>query len=115
MLRPARAIATLDGAYELGLPVGQLALAADYNYRSGVGTEFDSASSLYRTIPATRVLNAAATWLVARMEWTVYGQNLINERIVSAISPDTYAPFQPGDALYLGRPRTVGLRVKVSF
>jgi hypothetical protein len=49
------------------------------------------------------------------MEWSLYGQNLINERIVSAISPDVYRPFQPGDVLYLGRPRTIGLRARVSF
>jgi outer membrane receptor protein involved in Fe transport len=110
-----RTIATLDGAYELGLPTGHLALAADYNYRGEVGTEFDTASSLYRTIPATRVLNAAATWVIALTEWSLYAQNLTNGRIVSAISPNGYAPFQPGDALYLGRPRTIGLRAKVSF
>jgi outer membrane receptor protein involved in Fe transport len=110
-----RTIATLDGAYDLSLPAGRLAIAADYNYRSEIGTEFDTASSLYRTIPATRVLNAATTWIIANMEWTLYGQNLTNARIVSAISPNGYAPFQPGDALYLGRPRTIGLRGKVSF
>ncbi len=110
-----RTIATLDGAYELGLPAGRLALAADYNYRSEVGTEFDTASSLYRSIRATRVLNSASTWVIANMEWTLYGQNLTNARIVSAISPNGYPPFQPGDVLYLGRPRTIGLRARVSF
>jgi outer membrane receptor for monomeric catechols len=110
-----RAIATLDGTYELSLPAGHLAFVADYNYRSQMGTEFDSASSLYRSIPATRVLNAATSWVVKNMEWSLHGQNLTNERIVSAISPDVYRPFQPGDALYLGRPRTIGLRAKVSF
>ncbi len=110
-----RTIATLDGAYELRLPLGHLAIAADYNYRSRVGTEFDTASSLYRVIPATRVLDAAMTWVVKNMQWAAYGQNLLNERIVSAVSPNGYAPFQPGDALYLGRPRTIGLRARVSF
>jgi len=110
-----RTIATLDGTYEFSLPAGHLVLAADYNYRSQVGTEFDTASSLYRSIPATRVLNAAPTWVVENMELSLYGQNIINERIVSAISPDVYRPFQPGDALYLGRPRTIGLRARVSF
>jgi outer membrane receptor protein involved in Fe transport len=70
---------------------------------------------LYRSIPATRVLDVAASWVVANMEWSLYGQNLINERIESAISPDVYRPFQPGDVLYLGRPRTIGLRARVSF
>jgi outer membrane receptor protein involved in Fe transport len=110
-----RSIATLDGTYEISLPAGQLALAADYNYRSQVGTEFDTASSLYRSIPASRVLNAATTWVVENTEWSLFGQNIINERIVCAISPDVYRPFQPGDVLYLGRPRTIGLRAKVSF
>ncbi len=110
-----RTIATLDGTYEIQLPVGHLALAADYNYRSEIGTEFDTASSLYRSIPATRVLNASATWVMANMEWSLFGQNLTNGRIVSAISPNGYAPFQPGDVLYLGRPRTIGLRSRLSF
>ncbi len=110
-----RTIATLDGAYELSLPAGHLTVAADYNYRSEVGTEFDTASSLYRSIPATRVLNAATTWVIANLQWSLYGQNLTNERIVSAISPDVYTPFQPGDVVYLGRPRTIGLRAKLSF
>ncbi len=110
-----RAIATLDAIYEWSLPGGHLELAADYNYRSAVGTEFDTASSLYRSIPSTRVLNAATTWVIANLEISLYGQNLTNERIVSAISPNIYPPFQPGDALYLGRPRTIGLRAGVSF
>ena len=110
-----RIIATLDGTYEVSLPAGRLALAADYNYRSQVGTEFDTASTLYRSIPSTRVLNAAATWVIAPMGYTLYGQNIANERIVSAISPNGYAPFQPGDVLYLGRPRTIGLKARVSF
>jgi outer membrane receptor protein involved in Fe transport len=110
-----RTILTLDAAYDLGLPLGHLTIAADYNYRSQVGTEFDTASSLYRVIPATRVLHGATTWFIKNMEWAVYGQNLLNERIVSAVSPNGYAPFQPGDALYLGRPRTIGLRARVSF
>ena len=99
----------------MSLPAGRLALAADYNYRSRVGTEFDTASTLYRSIPSTRVLNAAATWVIAPMGYTLYGQNIANERIVSAISPNGYAPFQPGDVLYLGRPRTIGLKARVSF
>jgi outer membrane receptor protein involved in Fe transport len=110
-----RTIATLDGAYEFEVSAGHLALAADYNYRSEIGTEFDTASNLYRSIPATRVLNASATWVIVNMEWSLFGQNLTNERIVSAISPNGYAPFQPGDVLYLGRPRTIGLRARLSF
>ncbi len=110
-----RTIVTLDGTYELALPAGHLLLAADDNYRSQMGTEFDTASSLYRSIPATRVLNAATSWVIGNVDWDLYGQNLLNERIVSAISPDVYSPFQPGDAQYLGRPRTIGLRARVSF
>jgi outer membrane receptor protein involved in Fe transport len=110
-----RIIVTLMGGYTWKPPVGDLALQADYNYRSHEGTEFDTSSPLYRQISATRVLNGALSWRISNTEWTLYGRNLANARIVSAIEPNTYAPFQPGDAVYLGRPRTIGLNAKVSF
>jgi outer membrane receptor protein involved in Fe transport len=110
-----RTIVTLMGGYTWKPPVGELALQADYNYRSYEGTEFDTSSPLYRHISATRVLDGALSWRISNTEWTLYGRNLTDARIVSAIEPNTYAPFQPGDAVYLGRPRTLGLKAKVSF
>ena len=110
-----RAIATLDATYAIPLPSGSLLLQADDEFHSREGTEFDTTGTLFRQLPSTRVLNAAGTWILGNTEWTLFARNLTNTPILSAIHANGYAPFQPGDIVYLQRPRTLGLKVKVSF
>jgi len=109
--------ASLQATYHRAFPIGNFLLTADFNHRGDVTTDFDATSSDFRTIPANNVLNAAATLQHGRFEWTVYGRNLTNERIIignnANVGPG--APYQPGDLLYIGRPLTVGLKVGVRF
>jgi hypothetical protein len=44
----------------------------------------------------------------------LFGTNLTNGAKVSDVTPNTIA-IQPGDLVYMVRPRTVGLRVKARF
>jgi hypothetical protein len=57
------------------------------------------------------MLNASVTYVLNQWEVGLYGTNLTNNLLISTISPNTNAPYQPGDVAYIGRPRTVGVRI----
>jgi len=110
-----REILRASAGYRRQLPIGILSLQADYDYRSAEGTEFDAGSTLFRKIPATRVANVAGTWTAGTTAMTLYVRNLTNTQIITGINPNGYLRFQPGDTVYLGRPRSVGLRLQISL
>jgi outer membrane receptor protein involved in Fe transport len=108
--------ASLQANYRRTISLGNLVLNADFSHRGDSTTDFDHTSSDFRTIPANNVLNASATLQHGRVEWTVYGRNLTNERVIIGIVPGgPAAPYQPGDLLYVGRPLTVGMKVGIRF
>jgi iron complex outermembrane recepter protein len=111
-----RFAASLQARYSRSLFNGNFLLTADFGHRGDVTTDFDVTSSNYRVIPANNVTNAAATLQHGRVEWTIYGRNLTNEKVIIGISPGGLAaPYQPGDLVYVGRPLTIGLKVGVRF
>src|SRR5690606_36384929 len=108
-------MASLQGSYTWETRFGDLLLQADFTHRDSVGTEFDTLAPAYRTIPANDVLNASLTLQQERMTWTLYGRNLTDERIVTAIAANNYGAAQPGDLVYLGRLLTVGQKAGFRF
>jgi iron complex outermembrane recepter protein len=112
-----RFTASLQGTYRRNLSIGNFLLTADFSHRGDVTTDFDATAADYRTIPANNVVNAAATLQHGRVEVTLYGRNLTNEKIIlgNAANVGPGAPYTPGDLLYIGRPLTVGLKVGVRF
>jgi outer membrane receptor protein involved in Fe transport len=110
-----REILRVSVGYRRQLPIGILSLQADYDYRSAEGTEFDAGSALFRKILDTRVANVTGTWTVGTTTMTLYVRNLTNTQIVTGINPNGYPPFQPGDTVYLGRPRSVGFQLQISL
>jgi iron complex outermembrane receptor protein len=112
-----RFTASLQATYRRSVSIGNFLLTADFSHRGDVTTDFDATAADYRTIPANNVVNAAATLQHGRVEWTVYGRNLTNEKIILGNSANVgpAAPYAPGDLLYIGRPLTVGVKVGVRF
>jgi outer membrane receptor protein involved in Fe transport len=106
------AAVTADYVWTVG--TGELRLAADYSYRDDMGTEFNPADLNYRTIPSGSVVNASLNYRMGSWEVGVFGTNLGDDEQISYVGAPTL-PSQPGDQLFLGRPRTFGLRVQVDF
>jgi iron complex outermembrane receptor protein len=110
-----REIISAGADYEMPLPVGKLRWSTDYTYRSNAYTDFDESSPLSREIPSSVMLNASITYVLNQWELGLYGTNLTNNLLISTISPNTNAPYQPGDVAYIGRPRTIGMRIHMGF
>ena len=116
-----RIIASVQAGYQWQIPIGKLMLQADYSHRSSSPNLFDKTSSIYRVVPSSDIANAAFTLEHENTEWTLYGQNITNRRIVTGIdgnvnfSQVTGAELQPGDKVFLARPRTIGLKFGVHF
>ncbi len=110
-----RTILSVGAEYLSPMPLGKLRWSTDYTYRSSAWTLFDETSPLARQIPSSRMLNASITYVLPRWEAGVYGTNLTNDLLISSILPNTFAPYQPGDRVFVGRPRTVGMRFHVNF
>ena len=108
-----RAIAS--AATDLAEPtrIGDLRLHIDYAYRGNMVTEFNPNDPIgYRIIPPLRVLNGSLTLSRGRVDWTLFGHNLTNVRIISLTSANYYGSAQPyGDVDYVGAPLTLGVRV----
>lgn len=100
--------------YTLDFASGELILTADYSFRDEMGTEFNPNLSIYREIPSSSVLNAAANYTTGQWQFGLYGTNLTDNRQLSSVAYQTY-PATFGDLYFLGRPRTVGLRVQRAF
>jgi hypothetical protein len=56
-------------------------------------------------------VNATAVYKTGPYEFGLFGTNLTNGAKISDVTTNTIA-IQPGDNLYMIRPRTVGVRVK---
>lgn len=97
----------LDGAREI-------ALSASYAYRGESYTNFAASQGNYSRIPSSNTLNATVAYRSGPYEFGLFGTNLSNGARISDVTTNTIA-IQPGDNLYMVRPRTVGLRVKARF
>ncbi len=111
-----REIITAGVDYEMPLTnVSKLRWSADYTYRSNAYTQFNESSPLSDEIPSSVMLNASITYVLNQWEVALYGTNLTNNLLISTISPNTNAPYQPGNMTYIGRPRTIGIRLHMGF
>jgi outer membrane receptor protein involved in Fe transport len=60
------------------------------------------------------MLNAALSYKSGKYEFGLFGTNLNNRTKVVDVTRDPNG-LQPGDTIYMARPRTVGVRVKARF
>lgn len=97
----------LEGAKEVGL-------FASYAYRGNAYTNFAASQGSYAEIPASKTLNATVTYRTGNYEFGLFGTNLTNGAKISDVTTNVIA-IQPGNILYMVRPRTVGVRVKARF
>jgi len=107
--------ATAVANYSIPLGAAQeIALSANYAYRGESYTNFAASQGSYSRIPSSNTLNATIVYRTGAYEFGLFGTNLTNGAKISDITTNTIA-IQPGDNLYMIRPRTVGLRVKARF
>lgn len=92
----------------------EVGVAASYAYHSDAYTNFAAAQGSYAQIPSSNTVNATVTYKTGAYEFGLFGTNLTNGAKISDVTPNTIA-IQPGDTLFMVRPRTVGLRVKARF
>jgi iron complex outermembrane receptor protein len=110
-----RTIVSASGEYDVPLPQGKIQISTDYTYRSDAFTDFSPQSFFYERIPSSVLLNASVGYVMDRWSLTLYGTNLTNNHLVSVIDVNTNGIYQPGNAEYWGRPRTLGVHVHVKF
>ena len=106
--------AAVSADYTMDLASGELVLTADYSFRDKMGTEFNPTLSFYREIPSSNALNAAANYTTGLWQFGLFGTNLTNNKQLSSVAYPSY-PTTFGDLNFLGRPRTIGLRVQRAF
>jgi len=95
---------------------GDIKWEADWTHRDGAYTQFNVSDPYTRSIPSSEMLNATISSLHKNWEVDLYGTNLTNNLLVSTISPvNRYVPYQPDDMVYVGRPRTIGIRLHYGF
>jgi len=92
----------------------EIGLAASYAYRGEAYTNFAATQGSYARIESSNTLNATVTYRTRGYEVGLFGTNLTNGAQVSDVTPNGIA-IQPGNLVYLVRPRTVGLRVTARF
>ena len=92
----------------------EIGLAASYAYRGEAFTNFAATQGSYARIESSNTLNATVTYRTRGYEVGLFGTNLTNGAQVSDVTPNGLA-IQPGNLVYLVRPRTVGLRVTARF
>jgi len=111
-----KTIVTVNGEYAFRLQQSaRLILAADYTYRSNAFTAFNAADPTYAEIPSSTLVNGSLTYQRDRWSVGIYGTNLTNNHLVSSVVKNQYAPYQPGDTQYWGRPRTLGVHFHIDF
>ncbi len=101
-------------AYRAALGPGQtLVTELNAQYRGSTYSNFSPDSRVF--IPNSTVLNAAVTYVRGSWEVGLFGRNLTDAHMVTSANRNTFGAFQPGDTYWYARPRTVGLRARVSF
>ncbi len=110
-----KTIASVIADYAIPLQSGTLTFSSDYTYRSSSLNNFGAANPEARQIPSSKFLNASLSYETNRWSIGVFGTNLTNDRLVTAINTNHFAPFQPGDLFSLGRPRTFGVNARLSY
>jgi iron complex outermembrane receptor protein len=110
-----RTIATAMAEYSIEVGRGKVIFGTDFTYRSNAYTQFSPGDPLYREIPCSKMLNITANYKRDRWSVGLFATNLTNDRQVSLVEGNVYAPYQPGDAQTIGRPLTFGGRVHVDF
>jgi iron complex outermembrane receptor protein len=110
-----RVAATATASYSIPLAgTDEVAISASYAYRGEAYTNFAPAQGGYEEIPSSNTLNASISYKTRGYEVGLFGTNLTNGANISDVTANTIA-IQPGDTLYMVRPRTVGLRVTARF
>jgi outer membrane receptor protein involved in Fe transport len=104
---------SISGDYTLPMHSGNLVFSADFQARGRSFTEFRETAPLRRVIPAHEIVNAAVTYRLPDWEIGLFAQNIFNDDAVSLVVPALAG--EPGDRHYVGRPRTLGVRLKKSF
>jgi outer membrane receptor protein involved in Fe transport len=107
-------IASASGQYRIPFGSAQnLTFELNAQYRSSTYNNF---SPLERVeIPGSTVLNSGLTFTKGNWEVGIFGHNLTDQHVVTAADINTFGPLQPGNIRYYARPRTLGLRVRLSF
>lgn len=109
-----RWIAALTSEYSVPVGAAAMTFTADLFYRDETPTRFRSDNPTYRVIPEQTILNASAIYDAGDWEIGVFGTNLTNDEALSLI--EVSGGFgAPGDTWYYGRPRTIGVRTRLSF
>lgn len=106
--------ATAAAEYSWAARSGDITFSAEYSYRGAMGTDFNPALPAYRSVPSTSVVNAAVNFIAGPWQFGIFGTNLTNREQISQVD-NADAVAEPGDALYVGRPRTIGLRLQREF
>jgi len=107
-------IAGGSASYRLALAAAQsLVTELNAQYRGSTYSNFSPDSRV--SIPSSTVFNASITYVRGTWELGLFGRNLTDAHIVTSADRNTFGAFQPGDTYWYARPRTVGIRARVSF
>lgn len=116
--------------YDRPIGDGELHLQFGYAYQSNQHTTFNNfatrivngvltksgPSSTFAVIPAQNDFSASVAYDIGRFEFGLFGTNLSNGVKAVNISRATYYQvYQAGSRVSIARPRTVGVRAKVTF
>lgn len=107
-------LASVSADYTWAIASGEITFSTDYSYRDEMGTEFNPNGATYREIPSSGVVNASLNYATGAWQMGIFGTNLSDSEQISSIAPRS-RPTDPGDLIYLGRPRTIGLRLQRKF
>ena len=116
--------------YDKPIGEGELHIQGNYQYQSSQNTTFNNfstvlvngvltpngPSSTFAVIPATNNFSASVAYTIGHLEFGVFGNNLSNGVKITNIARATYYQvYQAGSRDSYARPRTVGVRAKVTF
>lgn len=112
-----RLITNLQAQYVTHLGTsGDIRWEAGWTHREGAFTEFNLSDPYTRYIPSSEMVNATISFLHGNWEVALYGTNLTNNLLINSIGANNReVPYQPDDMVYIGRPRTIGIRVHYGF
>lgn len=106
--------ATAAAEYSLPVRTGDITFSAEYSYRSSMNTDFNPTLPTARTVPSSSIVNAAVNFIAGPWQFGIFGTNLTDREQISQVD-SAGALAEPGDPLYVGRPRTIGLRLQREF